>query len=314
MSDHATGIKGRGHRDTGCLWPSVAVALLWLCAPVGAMEPASRDWVEEGTFPRGIEGPAVAPDGRLLVVNYQRPGTLGVISGQFQAGLLLVLPRGSVASGLRFGPDGFLYAADHRGHNLLRIDLDDGSVSVWVHEPRMHQPNDLTIAADGGIYASDPDWNNGTGRVWYVSPAGQARVAADHLGTTNGLTLSPDGRWLYVAETVQRRIRVFEVGDGGALDGGRVLVEFPRHKLDGLRADVDGNLYVARYGAGEIAVVAPSGEVRRTVRLKGAYPTNLTFGGEDGRRMFVTVDKRGLVESFRVPRPGADWVRLQDLR
>lgn len=283
MSDHATGIKGRGHRDTGCLWPGVAVALLWLCAPVGAMEPASRDWVAEGTFPRGIEGPAVAPDGRLLVVNYQRPGTLGVISGQFQAGLLLVLPRGSVASGLRFGPDGFLYAADHRGHNLLRIDLDDGSVSVWVHEPRMHQPNDLTIAAD-------------------------------HLGTTNGLTLSPDGRWLYVAETVQRRIRVFEVGDGGALDGGRVLVEFPRHKLDGLRADVDGNLYVARYGAGEIAVVAPSGEVRRTVRLKGAYPTNLTFGGEDGRRMFVTVDKRGLVESFRVPRPGADWVRLQDLR
>ncbi|MCE7510555.1 SMP-30/gluconolactonase/LRE family protein [Alloalcanivorax xenomutans] len=293
---------------------AVGMALWALSMPALAEEWAPRDWVAEGTFPRGIEGPVVAPDGRLLVVNYQRPGTLGVISGRFQAALFLTLPRGSVASGLRFGPDGFLYAADHRGHNLLRIDLRDKSVRIWVHEPSMHQPNDLTIAADGGIYASDPDWKSGTGRVWYVSPAGRARIVAGDLGTTNGITLSPNGGQLYVNETVQRRIRVFDVSADGSLGNGRVLIEFPDHKLDGMRADVDGNLYVARYGAGEVAVVSPLGEVRRVVALSGKHPTNLAFGGEDGRRVFVTVDKRGLVESFRVPRPGADWARLQSWR
>ncbi|WP_101675849.1 SMP-30/gluconolactonase/LRE family protein [Alloalcanivorax mobilis] len=295
-----------GRVERGC------VVVLMLAAGAGqAAPPASRDWVGEGVFPRGIEGPAVGPDGALYVVNFARPGTIGRVSGQGKARLFLTLPAGSVASGLRFGRDGRLYAADHRGHNILRIDPADQSVSVWVHEPRMHQPNDLTLAADGGVYASDPDWRSGSGRVWYVSADGRTRVVADGLGTANGIALSPDGRRLYVAETRQRRIRVFDVGADAGLSGGRVLIEFKGHGLDGLRADVRGNLYVARYGAGELAVVSPRGKWLRSVPLKGRYPTNLTFGGEDGRRVFVTLDKRGAVESFVAPYPGADWERMR---
>ena len=87
----------------------------------------------------------------------------------------------------------------------------------------------------------------------------------------------------------------------------RLLIRFDDHGMDGMRCDADGNLYIARYGAGVVAIVSPAGELLREVPLKGRKPTNLAFGGADGRQVFVTLQDRGAVETFRADRPGREY-------
>jgi sugar lactone lactonase YvrE len=91
-----------------------------------------------------------------------------------------------------------------------------------------------------------------------------------------------------------------------------LLKKFPDHGFDGMRCDVDGNLYVTRYGKGTVAVLSPTGEVLREIDVLGASPSNLCFGGPDGRTVYVTeVTKQRLVQ-FRVDHPGLAWQRWRE--
>lgn len=267
------------------------------------------DVVAENTFTAGIEGPAVGPDGALYAVNYAREGTIGRVTlhpDGARAELYLELPAGSVGNGIRFDARGRMYVADYTAHRILRIDPQDRSVDVHAHEPRMHQPNDIAIAPDDTLYASDPRWAGDDGQLWRIDPDGSTHLLEAGMGTTNGIEVSPDGRTLYVNESVQRRVWAYDIGAGGALSGKRLFVAFADHGLDGMRCDAAGNLYIARYGAGTVAVVSPQGNLLREVRLRGVRPTNLAFGGEDGRTVFVTLQDRGAIESFRADWPGRE--------
>ncbi|KAF5291594.1 hypothetical protein FQR65_LT20463 [Abscondita terminalis] len=269
----------------------------------------SRDYVGDGVFSAGIEGPAVGPDGHLYLVNFGRDGTLGRVrtqaDGSGHAELFLTLPAGSIGNGIRFAPDGAMYVADYPGHNILRI-TNDGHISVFAHQPRMHQPNDLARAPDGRLYASDPDWTHSSGQLWRIDPDGSTHLLESGMGTTNGIDVSPDGRHLYVNESLQRRVWAYDLDTQGRLSHKRLLITFPDHGLDGMRIDTHGNLYIARYGAGTIAIVSPQGQLLREVPLTGRKPTNLTFGGPDGRTVYVTLQDRGAVEMFRAPHPGRE--------
>jgi sugar lactone lactonase YvrE len=173
------------------------------------------------------------------------------------------------------------------------------AVSVWVHEPRMNQPNDLTIAKDGVVFASDPNWMNSTGNLWKVSQDGKVELVESGMGTTNGIEVSPDGEFLYVNESVQRKIWRYELGIDKDPKYKKLIAEFPDHGLDGMRCDPVGNLYVARYGKGTILKLTPNGKLLREIPLKGKRPTNLTFS-KDGKIVYVTMQDRGSIEMFRV--------------
>lgn len=269
----------------------------------------ARDHVDDGTFTAGIEGPATGPDGALYAVNFAREGTIGRVqhdAGDVRAELFIALPEGSIGNGIRFDGDGRMYVADYTGHNILRIDPRDRAIEVFAHEPRMHQPNDLAIAPDGTLYASDPDWRNDSGQLWRIDRDGNTHLLESGMGTTNGIEVSPDGRTLYVNESVQRRIWAYDLVDGGNVANKRLLVAFDDHGLDGMRADARGNLHVARHGAGTVAVVSPDGTLLHEVRLKGRKPTNVAFGGIDGRDVFVTLQDRGAIEAYRSEHPGRE--------
>ncbi|MFM7328830.1 MAG: SMP-30/gluconolactonase/LRE family protein, partial [Bacteroidota bacterium] len=122
---------------------------------------------------------------------------------------------------------------------------------------------------------------------------------------TNGIAFSPDERMLYVAESVQRIIWVYDVDDAGEIYGKRKFAEFSDFGLDGMKCDDEGNLFATRYGKGTIAMFAPDGTLLREIRMKGKNTSNLTFGGPDGRTCFVTLQDRGCVETFRVEVPGS---------
>ena len=84
------------------------------------------------------------------------------------------------------------------------------------------------------------------------------------------------------------------------------MKRFDDFDIDGLRTDTGGDLFVARILKGTIAVLSPQGKLKREIMLNAKEPTNLAFGGNDGKTVFVTQRKGGFIESFRTDRPGRE--------
>ncbi|NLG26751.1 MAG: SMP-30/gluconolactonase/LRE family protein [Chloroflexi bacterium] len=271
----------------------------------------SRILTPPGSFTGGAEGPVVGPDGALYAVNYAKQGTIGRVLPSGEHGIFCTLPEGSTGNGLVLDSRGDLLVADYTGHNILRLNLATRAVAVHAHEPRMNQPNDICITANDIVFASDPNWAKGTGQLWRVLPDGTTTLIDGAMGTTNGIEVSPDERRLYVNESVQLRIWVFDLTAEGEVSNKRLLIQFPDYNLDGMRCDTDGNLYVTRYAKGVVAVISPEGEVLREIALHAKNCSNLAFGGPDGRTCYVTMADAGNVEMFRTPTPGRAWMLAQ---
>jgi sugar lactone lactonase YvrE len=269
---------------------------------------------KENEFTKGIEGPNCDAEGNIYAVNYVREGTIGRVTPDGKGEIFVTLPGKSVGNGIVFDKKGMMYVADYVGHNVLLIDPKTKQVRVYAHEDRMHQPNDLAIAPDGTLYASDPDWDKSTGQVWRIDTKGKTHLAAGGMGTTNGIEVSPDGKTLYVNESVQRNVWAFKIGADGELSDKRLVKKFDDHGFDGMRCDVDGNLHITRYGKGTVAVLSPAGKVLREVDVLGDAPSNLCFGGRDGRTVYVTEVKKQRLVQFRVDRPGLAWKRWQEAK
>src|SRR5690242_899985 len=112
-------------------------------------------------FTKGIEGPAVNVSGTLFIVNLNESGTIGKPApSEVACELFAKLPKKdhkpSIGSGIRFDHDGRMYVADFKGNNIFVFDPAQNTPRVYFHSRQFHQPNDLAIASDGTLYASDP--------------------------------------------------------------------------------------------------------------------------------------------------------------
>ena len=295
---------------------AAGVALLLACVAAPAANAdlfRARDLIGDGVFTHGIEGPASGPDGALYVVNFGHEGSIGRVSfaadGGAQAALFVDLPAGSIGNGIRFDRAGRMYVADYAQHRILRIALDSKRIEVYATLPGAFQPNDIAMAADGTLYASDPDWRGDGGQLWRIDRDRSAHLIETGMGTTNGIEVSPDGKRLYVNESVQRKVWVYDRAGDGTLSNKRLLLAFPDFGLDGMRCDADGNLYLARYDAGKVLVLDPAGRILHEIATKGGKPTNVAFGGKDGRDVYVTLQDRGAIETFRSDRRGREYGR-----
>ena len=216
------------------------------------------------------------------------------------------LPEGSTGNGIRFNKAGEMLVADYTGHNILKVDMKTKGISVYAHEPKMNQPNDIALAPNGNLYASDPDWPNKKGQLWLVTPDGKVTLLEGDMGTTNGIDVSPDGKKLYVNESAQLKVWVYDIKQDGTLKNKTLFHTFEGFGMDGIRCDVKGNLYLCRYEKGTVALINPKGKLIREIQLKGKKPSNITFGGPDNRRCFVTLQDRGCFETFTAEYPGRE--------
>jgi len=299
-------------------WFRCSVVLIALAATSALGETElfqSHQVTPSGEYTFGIEGPAADRDGNLFVVNIGKPGTIGKLApGRSSSEKFTELPEGSVGNSIRFAPDGAMFVADYKKHNIFEIRKEESGLEpiVWFHSDLMNQPNDMTIAGDGTIYASDPNWKGRGGRIWRIaktadgSAQGQIMTAPRAMGTTNGIDLSPDGSTLYVGESNSGQIWSYVVR-GNELTNAKLVKAFEPDTIDGIRADVAGRLLIARIRKGMIAIVDPNGTVRNEVQLKGKEPTNLAFGGDDGRTVFVTQRQGGFIEAFRTDQAGREF-------
>lgn len=195
-----------------------------------------------------------------------------------------------------------LYVCDFQEHAVFRLPMaDDGTaagdletVTQGTKEEYPIQPNYCVFDGEGRLYYSDSGdrtapMGRSEGRLCVVEPDGTERVLTDELDAwTNGLALSQDEERLYVAETGTERVSVVHL-DGGEVAGIDLVTEEFGH-IDGLQLDAEDNLYGAsigddaiyRYRDGEVEVV-----LYDPVGLTMCNPTNLAFGGEDMRTMYV---------------------------
>jgi sugar lactone lactonase YvrE len=269
------------------------------------------DWLTpENGFTSGIEGPSVDAAGFVFAMNYQKNGTIGKFAADGSTSeVFLQLPAGSRGNGSRFDVSGRMFIADYKNHNVLVVEKGENQAHVFFHSDEFHQPNDLAIAKNGTLFASDPDWRGKTGRIWRINGDRRGEIihAPRQMGTANGLDLSPDEKTIYVSESVKREIWAYDLSPSGDLTRARLFAKFKDASIDGLRTDIDGHVFVARIEKPVIAELGVSGELIREIKLKGSEPSNLAFGGIDGRTVYVTQIKGRRLESFRVARPGREW-------
>jgi sugar lactone lactonase YvrE len=298
----------------------------------------SKPLTPVGEYTTHIEGPAVNAAGDLFVANIKIPGAgdgggaIGrVKSGATTSESFATLPSHdgvqSIGNGIRFDQQGRMYVADFKNHMIHVFDAGPTTVrrDYFVARPNgqgrpvFDQPNDLAIARDGTLYASDP--KRGTGRIWKITRAadgtvtGKPMTSTRTMGRTNGLDLSPDNKTLYVSEskfqTTRASVWAYRINGTTLADPVSLKVFTEGGDVDGLRVDTDGRIFVARPEVSQVVILVPpgaAGTAPAPVRTQGKNPSNLTFGGADGRDVFVTqADPTKLfIERFRTDRPGRE--------
>lgn len=255
----------------------------------------STDFTIEGSFTDGIEGPATDYLDNIYAVNFQEQGTIGKITPSGETSLFVKLPNGSIGNGIRFGEKNQMFVADYTNHNILEVNLEDKKIEVFAHEPKANQPNDLAISPDKTLYASDPNWSDKTGNLWKITKEKGFELLEKNMGTTNGIEVSHDGKKLYVNESMQRKIWVYDIIEDGSIVNKKEFISFEDFGLDGMRCHKNGNLYVCRYDKGTVAIISIEGVLLNEINLKGKKPSNITFS-TDYNKCYITMADRGCIE------------------
>lgn len=249
------------------------------------------------------EGPAFDRSGNLFVVDVET-GDVSKVSpeGRMQT----FVNTGGGPNGAQFHANGDLYVADrHKG--IIGIS-PGGKIRVvkdHYEGKKFNGPNDLIFDSRGNLYFTDPHGSsaeNPFGCIYRLSSDGEIVCLASGLAFPNGLVLSRDERFLFVADTRRNRILRYVLNPPvrsyvfSQLSGG--------WGPDGMAFDAAGNLYVSHYGGGDVLILNPKGEIIERVAVGGGHPTNVAFGGSDRKAVYVTEVETGSVYRFNADHPG----------
>lgn len=292
---------------------------------------------DQSQFGPLIEGAGVNPSGDIFAVDYGDSHTtfqLGEITPS-QKLFYRDSNESSLLNAIRFSNAKTAYVADAVNHRVLKLTLNDGNriqSENFCSNPEMIQPNDITLSSSGTIFTSgmkwSPDSNNTNGDIWSCKQDGTVQ-RLEVLGRTNGIDLSPDEQFLYVSESYNRggtpyiqRIWKYNVDtDAGTITNKILFADFQdldgsvTNDIDGMKTDTMGNVYVARYGGKNVSVLSPSGRIIAKINVSFQNPTNLEFGGPNGKTLFIvgqcSREGRGCVDRIEVIYPGRSWTMLQ---
>lgn len=206
-------------------------------------------------------------------------------------------------SGLGWQPDGTMLIVSMTKRQLLRRS-PGGKLAVHAdlgHIATYHC-NDMVVDSAGGAYVGNFGFNldeaiesrgvpsvladHPTAKLAYVSPDGQARVAAEDMHFPNGPVITPDGRTLILGETLAACLTAFDIGPDGGLSNRRVWATIAPRVPDGICLDADGAIWVANPTAPECVRIGEGGAVLEVIETNAPCFACM-LGGDDGRTLFM---------------------------
>lgn len=314
-------------RPLTCPYVKLVLATLAAVGVAAAQSPSAAPPAWPSTVAQGAKLSVVYEDGRYFEGPSWDPATAKLYFTAFEKGNEQVLrldAPGKVTvwmdhtqgvNGTYLSRTGRLLAAQAFGHNLLSMRVGrDGpedlkSLTSGFEGVPYIQPNDVAESpVTGGVYYTDPNFKGKTrSAVYYLSPEGAVRRVVENLKLPNGVEVSNDGRTLYVSDSFEKRVYSYPILADGSVDQGQVKIFFDppsgnQNDPDGMSADADGNLYFAMRGG--VWVVAPDGKALGLIPVP-EFASNVAFGGDDGRTLYITCDKR--VYALRMSVRGAQF-------
>jgi gluconolactonase len=248
-----------------------------------------------------LEGPIWHPRERCLIFS----DILGdrIYRWSEEEGAKVFRQPSQMANGNTFDRQGRLLTCEHATSRVVRS-VGVGGVEVVASHyegQELNSPNDIVVRGDGSVYFTDPNSGRGArygvarpqelpfqGVYRLVPDDGALTLLADDFSKPNGLCFSPDESLLYVNDTDQAHIRVFDMQADGTVGGGRVWADLEGQGpgvADGMKVDRDGHLYCA--GPGGIHLFDASGLCLGVIQMP-EYTTNLAWGEDDMRSLYVT--------------------------
>ena len=294
------------------------------------------------------EGPVAMDDGSVLFVDIKDQTLMRLLPDK-SVHQVASLPGGP--NGTAIGPDGAAYVCnnggvytfvkfpegappDHqitipspqrplyKGGSIQRVDLSSGKVTDLFSPQQgntLIAPDDIVFDAAGGFWFTDTGIQEGatskSGAVYYVDADGKRLKHAATVPTANGIGLSPDGKTLFVSDTVFGRLWAMTItGPGelapGPLPGmpGNVVQTLPGYQwLDSLKVEADGRVCVGTIFNGGITIFSLDGTTEHIPvpeKAPDLFTTNLCFGGAEMRDVWITASSTGRIYKTRWPRPG----------
>jgi gluconolactonase len=243
---------------------------------------------------RFVEGP-VWKEGVGLLFSDIYPSTIYQWSRGDSMMSIYLKPSDS-SNGLTFDHLGNLILTQMQKRRIARLE-PNGTITPLVstyNGKRFNSPNDIVVSSRGAIYFTDPDFNVPAGQtrelsfkgIFRLSPSGRLQVIDSTFDKPNGICFSPDESRLYVNESAQHKIYVWDVVDDSTFTNKRLFYTIPQTGYaDGMKVDSSGNVYCA--GPGGIWVVSPSGTYV-TLIITPQTPSNCAWGDVDRKTLYIT--------------------------
>ncbi|TCO62542.1 SMP-30/gluconolactonase/LRE family protein [Actinocrispum wychmicini] len=199
-------------------------------------------------------------------------------------------------------------AAKPRSNGGLVLNLRDGIAIVepsgerrwlvyWAREGV--RGNDAGVDAAGRLWAGTMRYDTADGGGWLarIEPDGTATTALKQVTISNGVGWSPDNTLMYYADTATGVIDVFDYDLSSGDATSRRLFVAVDGDPDGLCVDVDGCVWSAIWGAGEVRRYTPEGRLDRTITFPAPHTSACSFGGPGLTDLYVTSARAGLTDA-----------------
>ncbi|MCC6398133.1 MAG: SMP-30/gluconolactonase/LRE family protein [Bacteroidetes bacterium] len=241
-----------------------------------------------------VEGP-VWKDGTGLLFSDIHPGIIYQWSALDSQVTIYLKPSDS-SNGLTFDLQGNLILTQMRLRRIARQESNGAitPLAATYNGKRFNSPNDIVVTSKGSIYFTDPDFNTPAGEpkelsfkgVFRLSPSGTLQVMDSTFDKPNGICFSPDEKRLYVNESPQYKIYVWDVDHDSTISNKRLFYTIPMSGYaDGMKVDPAGNVYCT--GPSGVWIVSPAGTYLDKITTPET-PTNCAWGDEDRKTLYIT--------------------------
>ncbi len=214
----------------------------------------------------------------------------------------------SGSNGLTLDTEGRIVFCEHGDRRVSVLTKGGGKITLadMCDGKRFNSPNDVVVSSKGNIYFTDPAYGMPQGfkdptretpycGVYLIRPDRTTKLLTDEFEAPNGISLSPDEKTLYVAQSsgTQPIWKAFDIKDDGTIGNGRVLLSVNDTGIklpgapDGLDVAADGTIFSS--GPGGIWIISPDGKLLGRIET-GEHTSNCTFGGKDGSVLYITAD------------------------